>query len=150
MRRTWGRDTSARRSETSAARPKHRDSQILAPCNMLRLKGFELYRNVETDAVAAYSSGFIFEFERISLRKAQQFFAWFQAYESTHSGLSTVPIGVKVYRIRKWREGRGGAPISNPSRLTAWHRPSIAIGGLHSTVPGHYAELDWNDLAKRY
>jgi hypothetical protein len=29
------------------------------------------------------------------------------------------------------------------------HRPSITIEGLHSTVPGHFADLDWSDLRKR-
>jgi hypothetical protein len=161
----------------SAAPKKNGPSQIFAACSLLHTKGFQLYRNKRNDAVAARSSNFMFEFDGLSLRKAQAFFAWFQTHENTRTGLPTLPRGVKAYPIRKPpnigtetpnKKARipdietgtpnDKTPIPNietetpkkEARITDVARPSIMVGFFYSTVPGHYANLDWYDLCRRH
>jgi hypothetical protein len=40
--------------------------------------------------------------------------------------------------------------LNDIDRTRKLGRPSIAIEGSHSNIAGHHAELDWNDLRKRY
>jgi hypothetical protein len=160
MKKIWGRDRAVPTHKEPTPISEHRRVQIINGCRLLQLKGFDLYRNLATGAVAAYSSGFIFEFERISQRKAGELFAWFQLHENTQSGLATLPKGIKAYSVRKptasnthghIKPKRGTVRVTSSITMTVTPtcRPSIAIGGSQSTVPGHYAELDWYDLLKR-
>jgi hypothetical protein len=130
-------------------RARARPSQIYDACKLLRSKGFRLYRNLRNDALVASSSDFMFEFQQISVRKAQQFFAWFQTYQDIKSGLAALPPGLKVHQIRKPKSTGAVRQIESGIAIPASSRPSIAIEGLHSTIPGHYADLDWNDLRKQ-
>jgi hypothetical protein len=141
MKKAWGKERTAERREPFSGLSEHLQSQAFAACKMLRAKGFVLYLNLETGAVAACDSGFIFEFDRLTLRKAQQFLAWFQMYESIDEALPTVPKGMRAFPIRKWKDMASCAPTRK------WARPSIAIQTSGSNVPGHYAELNGNDLA---
>src|SRR5947209_8238440 len=69
--RVKGKSTDGRKS---SARKDDGPSQILAACRLLLSKGFDLYRNKRSDAVAARSSGFMFEFDGLSIRKAHAFY----------------------------------------------------------------------------
>jgi hypothetical protein len=131
----FGRRDAERSSANSA--PLKKDT--VAAYRFLRLKGFEPWRNEETGASAVFAEKYMFQFEQISLRKAHEFFGWFQLYETPSAGLSTLPRGMKAFRVKEPRKTDADRPLTGPIPFS---RPSIAMEGPHSNVPGHYAFLD--------
>jgi len=134
--------------------------------DLLRRRGFKLYFNRQNSRLAVRRFGCMFEFREITPPKAQEFLAWVSSKES--GTLSPLPIDIERIQAPKMPRAR---PVvrstsfeSSVPTTTATNRPSMvsqssssspfvrgsgrrAFG--YSTVPGHYAELDWNDLCTR-
>jgi hypothetical protein len=91
----------------------------------------------------------MFMFDAISSKSVDKFLRWVSANNKGPS--FPLPKGIKQRPPREWPNEAGYQPIRQSAAPVA--RPA-AYGltlseGSHSTVPGHQAELDWNDLRKR-
>ena len=116
----------------------------------LRSQGWKIYEDRRTRKFVAQKGKSMFIFDRISSRTVNEFLKWVSANKKAAFPL---PKGVKHIWVRNPRHSTiplAPAQSAAPSKVT---RPAAygltLIEGSHSTVPGHLAELDWNDLRKR-
>jgi hypothetical protein len=118
---------------------------------LLHFHGFTTYRNERNGYVVVCHFGRMFVFE---YGKAREFLDWTRTKKSGLPPIATLPAGLKICTSGNRQNIESTAKPRNPhSRPTTPTKNSgrsfSAIEGSHSTVPGHYAELDWNDLRKR-
>lgn len=93
---------------------------------------------------------FVFREPFLSKNRVRQFRGWLSRAKSEND-LAKLPFGIicREIRWRDWSKVPGAAikPLAPEFPI----RPvSQGGGGLHSTVPGHPAELDWFDLQRRH
>jgi hypothetical protein len=125
----------------------------------LRSVGFKIYLNTENGRFAVSCLGYMFEFRDITSPKAQEFATWVSAQEGGIT--SALPANIERIRLSKderQREGRCTSPrfpeVTAPTTdAEMWWmrfrtlRAGTGRGGFwDSTVPGHYALLNWFDL----
>jgi hypothetical protein len=118
---------------------------------LLHFHGFTAYRNERNGCLVACHFGRMFVFE---YRNAREFLGWTRTKKNGLPPLATLPAGVKIYTSGNPQkmDSTVRAPSPHPRTSTPTKNSGIsfsAIEGSHSTVPGHYVELDWNDLLKR-
>jgi hypothetical protein len=136
---------------------RERDGQIQEALNVLRLKGFKLYINTENHSYAVPCFGCMFEFKKIIPTQAREFVAWVSSEKSSVS--APLPAEIERIRIPKQTTRRAAtpsfrdAPSVTERSAPAWYMnravrsSSTGHGGFwYSTVPGHYAPLNWYDL----
>jgi len=117
----------------------------------LKARGFLTYRN--TGGLLVCHLGRAFTMPDL-LQQVQAFSSWARSQRMTSRRLTNLPAGIKEISNSKRTSITTVARIrstypndATPARSIS--RASLVVEGSHGTVPGHYAELDWNDLRKR-
>ena len=122
--------------------------------------GFTTFVNERAGCLVVRLSEGLFVIEAVSLAKAQEFVRWirankgrFRAKKGRLAPAVKLPSGIRLMGQAKAHENQPTIPVQKPRTKSPVRQPlsgmSIAIEGSHSTVPGHFADLDWNDLRKR-
>ena len=130
--------------------------------DLLRRRGFKLYINRQNNRIAVWCFGCMFEFREIAPPKAQEFLAWVASEEN--AALLPLPMDIERIQVPKMPRARSVVrsmlfvpattaasrqSMANQDSSSAFNRGSGRRAFGYSTVPGHYAELDWNDLCTR-
>jgi hypothetical protein len=89
--------------------------------------------------------------EKIKREKVQDFIGWARRNKSGRARLSALPDGIREMKAESIKKAKL-APIQKVRTILPMRSasgPSIVIEGSQSNLPGHYADLDWNDLRRR-
>jgi hypothetical protein len=130
-----------------------RYAQFRQASDILRREGFRVYVNQENHCLAVPCFDCMFEFRQVTPVKARKFVAWVNSTEV--GGSFPFPLGIDRIRLSR---GKGRPPLlksrvidsgatSGVSPYRSAGRSNYSGGGFwSSTIPGHYAELNWFDL----